>query len=118
MLPLITEVGGCLVCRFEVLQITIPIGSRATAINQKVSTADETATGGHQELCHIAHFVRCSCTPGWHALNHLQIAFLAGAMQFIIGMMIPGEIELMVAPRRPQRVASNITRSTLQRFEY
>ena len=51
MLPLITEVGGCLVCRFEVLQITIPIGSRTTAINQEIGTADETATGGHQELC-------------------------------------------------------------------
>ena len=72
----ITEVGGCLVCRLElrsslltlgrvetsftllslmrsleVLQITIPIGSRTTAINQKIGTADETATGGHQELC-------------------------------------------------------------------
>ena len=72
-------------CRFEVLQITIPIRSCTATVNQKVGTADETSSGGHQELCHIAHFVRCSCTPGWHALNHLQIAFLAGAMQFIVG---------------------------------
>ena len=121
MLPLITEVGGCLVCRFEVLQITIPIRSCTATVNQKVGTADETSSGGHQELCHIAHFVRCSCTPGWHALNHLQIAFLAGPCNSSLAngvMMIPGEIELMVVPRRPQRVASYITRSTLQRFEY
>ena len=33
MLPLITEVGGCLVCRFEVLQITIPIRSCTATVN-------------------------------------------------------------------------------------
>ena len=33
-------------------------------------------------------------------------------------MIMPGEIELMVAPRRPQRVASYITLKTLQRLEY
>lgn len=81
----ITEVGGCLVSRFEVLQITIPIRSCTATINQKVGTADETATEGHQELSHITHFVGCSGTAGGHALNHLQIAFLAGAMQFIVG---------------------------------
>ena len=80
MLPLITEVGGCLVCRFEVLQITIPIRSCTATVNQKVSTADETATGGHQELSYITHFVGCSGTAGGHALNHLQVTILAWAM--------------------------------------
>jgi len=64
----ITEVGGCLVCRFEVLQITIPIGSCATSVNQEIGTADETSTGGHQELSQVAHFVECSGTTGWHTL--------------------------------------------------
>ena len=84
MLPLITEVGGCLVCRFEVLQITIPIRSCTATVNQKVGTADETSSGGHQELSHITHFVGCSGSTRWHALYHLEIAFLAGAMQFIV----------------------------------
>jgi len=106
----ITEVGSCLVCRFElrsslltlgrvetsftllslmrsleVLQITIPVGGCATSVNQEIGTADETSSGGHQELCQIAHFVRCSGTAGGHALNHLQVTILAWAMQFIVG---------------------------------
>ena len=81
----ITEVGGCLVCRFEVLQITIPIGSRTATVNQKVGTAHKTPTRRHQELGEVAHFIGCSGTTGWHSLNHFQIAFFARAMQFIIG---------------------------------
>ena len=72
-------------CSLEILQVAIPIGSRAATVNQKVCAADETSAGGHQELSQVAHFIRRSCTTGGHTHNHLQIAFPTRAMQFIVG---------------------------------
>ena len=57
--------------------------------------------------------------------NVYQIDIIKDGTSSIYGMqgangviMMPGLMEFTVAPRLPQRVASYITRSTLQRFEY
>ena len=107
--------------RFQILQIAIPIRGCATTVNQQIGTADEAAPARHEKLCQIAHLIRCSGSAGRHALNPAQIALFARPVQLVVGqwsVIMPGEMLLMVAPRHPQRVASYITRSTLQRLEY
>lgn len=72
-------------CCFKILKISVPIRGGTATVDEQVGTADEAATRRHQELGQIAHLVRRSCTTGWHALNHLQVAFFARTVQFVVG---------------------------------
>ena len=67
------------------MQVAIPIRGCATSVNEQVGATDKAATGRHQELCQVTHLVRRSCTTGRHTLDHLKVAILSWAMQFIVG---------------------------------
>ena len=72
---------GC----FQILQVAVPVGGGAAAVDEQVGAADEAASATHEELGQVAYLVSGSRTMGGHALNHTEIAILAGAVQFVVG---------------------------------
>lgn len=64
-------------------QRPIEIRGSCTAINEEISTGDESAFAAHQQFRHISHLIRCARTSSRALGKHILVEVPAGAVKLV-----------------------------------
>lgn len=65
------------------LQRAVKVGSRGTAVDEKVGSGDESAAVAHQQFGHIGYFISRSWASGWTFSEHILIEITARTVEFV-----------------------------------
>ncbi len=67
------------------LQRTVKVGSRRSAVDEKIASCDKCPFVTEKQFCHICHFVGCAGTSGRTPGKHIFIEIASGTVEFVYG---------------------------------